>query len=75
MTITADVAVIGAGAFGLSVALHCAMRDRSVVVVERQTAGSQASRRAAGLFKSVQADELRTALARRSIEQVLTFGE
>jgi hypothetical protein len=59
MAVRVDVAVIGAGAFGLSVALHCALRGRSVAVVERKTAGSQASRRAAGLFKSVQADPLR----------------
>src|SRR5207237_77051 len=39
------------------------------------TAGSQASGRAAGLFKSVQADELRTRLARRSIALAATFGE
>src|SRR5260370_30608292 len=67
----ADVVVIGAGALGLSTALHCAIAGRSVVVVERDTAGSHASRRAAGLFKSVQADELRTGLARRSIAKAL----
>ena len=67
--------VIGAGALGLSTALHAALLGRSVIVVERHTAGSQASGRAAGLFKSVQADELRTRLARRSIELALTFGE
>jgi len=67
--------VIGAGALGLSTALHCAMSGRSVAVVERYTAGSQASGRAAGLFKSVQADELRTRLARRSITQAVTFAE
>ena len=44
----ADVVVIGAGALGLSTALHCAMAGRSVAVVERRTAGSQASGRAAG---------------------------
>src|SRR5581483_12115997 len=47
---------------------------RSVVVLERLTAGSQASGRAAGLFKSVQADELRTRLARRSITLAATFA-
>ena len=71
----ADVVVIGAGALGLSTALHCALLGRSVVVVERDTAGSQASGRAAGLFKSVQADELRTRLARRSIEQAASFAD
>jgi len=67
--------VIGAGALGLSTALHCAMSGRSVAVVERRTAGSQASGRAAGLFKSVQADELRTRLARRSIARAITFAD
>jgi glycine/D-amino acid oxidase-like deaminating enzyme len=71
----ADVVVIGAGALGLSTALHCAMSGRSVAVVERHTAGSQASGRAAGLFKSVQADELRTRLARRSITKAATFAD
>src|SRR5215472_3902941 len=71
----ADIVVIGAGALGLSTALHSALLGRSVVVVERETAGSQASGRAAGLFKSVQADELRTRLARRSIDKAVSFGD
>ena len=71
----ADIVVIGAGALGLSTALHCALAGRSVVVVDRDTAGSQASGRAAGLFKSVQADSLRTGLARRSIARAVTFGD
>jgi glycine/D-amino acid oxidase-like deaminating enzyme len=71
----ADVVVIGAGALGLSTALHCAIAGRSVVVVERDTAGSHASGRAAGLFKSVQADALRTVLARRSIAKAVTFAD
>jgi glycine/D-amino acid oxidase-like deaminating enzyme len=71
----ADVVVIGAGALGLSTALHCALAGRSVVVAERGMAGSQASGRAAGLFKSVQADELRTRLARRSIARAVSFAD
>ena len=67
--------MIGAGALGLAVALHCALDGRSVVVVERRAPGSQASGRAAGLFKSVQADELRTVLARRSIDRAISFGD
>jgi glycine/D-amino acid oxidase-like deaminating enzyme len=70
-----DVAVVGAGALGLSTALHCALRGASVAVVERRSAGSQASGRAAGLFKSVQADEFRTGLALRSIEKIVTFAD
>jgi glycine/D-amino acid oxidase-like deaminating enzyme len=73
--VDADVAVIGAGALGLSTALHCALAGRSVVVLDRQAAGSQASGRAAGLFKSVQADELRTRLARRSITRASSFAD
>jgi glycine/D-amino acid oxidase-like deaminating enzyme len=73
--VDADVVVIGAGALGLTTALHCAMSGRSVAVIERLTAGSQASGRAAGLFKSVQADELRTRLARRSITKAVTFAD
>jgi glycine/D-amino acid oxidase-like deaminating enzyme len=73
--VDADVVVIGAGALGLSTALHLALAGRSVAVLERLTAGSQASRRAAGLFKSVQADELRTRLARRSITRAATFAD
>jgi glycine/D-amino acid oxidase-like deaminating enzyme len=73
--VDADVVVIGAGALGLSTALHCAISGRSVAVVERRTAGSQASGRAAGLFKSVQADEPRTRLARRSITKAASFAD
>jgi len=73
--VDADVVVIGAGALGLSTALHCALAGRDVVVIDRFTAGSQASGRAAGLFKSVQADELRTWLARRSIARAARFAD
>jgi glycine/D-amino acid oxidase-like deaminating enzyme len=72
---SADLVVVGAGALGLSTALHAALLGQSVVVTERLTAGSQASGRAAGLFKSVQADELRTRLARRSIERAVSFAD
>jgi glycine/D-amino acid oxidase-like deaminating enzyme len=70
-----DLVVIGAGALGLSTALHAALAGQSVVVVDRDLAGSQASGRAAGLFKSVQADELRTRLARRSIARAISFAD
>jgi glycine/D-amino acid oxidase-like deaminating enzyme len=73
--VDADVVVIGAGALGLSTALHCALAGRSVLVADRHAAGSQASGRAAGLFKSIQADELRTRLARRSIARAVGFAD
>jgi glycine/D-amino acid oxidase-like deaminating enzyme len=71
----ADIVVIGAGALGLSTALHCALAGRSVVVLERGVAGGEASSRAAGLFKSVQADPLRTRLATRSIAKAASFED
>lgn len=70
-----DLVVIGAGALGLSTALHAALLGQSVLVLEQHSAGSQASGRAAGLFKSVQADDLRTRLARRSIERAASFAD
>ncbi len=71
----ADAVVVGAGALGLSTALHLALLGRDVVIVERGVAGSQASGRAAGLFKSIQADEVRSRLARRSIQRAAGFAE
>jgi hypothetical protein len=53
--------------------LHCALVYWSVAVVERHAAGRRHPERR-GLFKSVQADELRTRLARRSIEKAASFA-
>src|SRR5688572_28630409 len=72
--VDADVVVIGAGAFGLSVAYHLtALGAGRVVVLDRYAPGSQTSPRAAGLFKLVQADETRTRLAQLSIRKVTNF--
>lgn len=72
----ADAVVIGAGAFGLSVAYFLAREGAGrVVVLDRYAPGSQTSPRAAGLFKLIQGDELRTRLAQLAIETVLGFSE
>lgn len=72
----ADAVVIGAGAFGLSVAYFLAREGAGrVVVLDRYAPGSQTSSRAAGLFKLIQGDELRTRLAQLAIETVLGFSE
>jgi len=72
----ADVVVIGAGAFGLSTAYFLAREGVGrVVVLDRYAPGSQTSPRAAGLFKLIQGDELRTRLARLAIDTVLGFSE
>ncbi len=72
----ADAVVIGAGAFGVSVAYHLATLGlRRVVLVDRFEPGSQTSPKAAGLFKLIQADEGRTRLARLSVHKVTHFEE
>jgi glycine/D-amino acid oxidase-like deaminating enzyme len=72
----ADVVVIGAGAFGLSVAYHlAALGAGRVALLDRFQPGSQTSPRAAGLFKLVQADETRTRLKQLSIHKVTHFAE
>ncbi|MCX2726043.1 FAD-binding oxidoreductase [Thermomicrobium sp. 4228-Ro] len=70
----ANVVIIGTGAFGLSVAAQLARAGvTDVLVLDRFACSSQTSSRAAGLFKLVQADELRTHLARLSTEIVRSF--
>jgi glycine oxidase len=46
----ADVAVVGAGVIGLSIAWRLALRGLSVVVLERATAGAGASLAATGML-------------------------
>lgn len=72
----ADAVVIGAGAFGLSVAWHLWRQGAGeVVVLDRFAPASQTSPRAAGLFKLVQADEMRSLLAQMAIDIVTSFEE
>ncbi len=49
-THTTDVAVVGAGVIGLSIAFELARRGREVVVIERDNPGQHASTVAAGLL-------------------------
>ena len=68
----ADVVVVGAGAFGLGAAYQLARLGAGrVLVLDAREPGTQSSGRAAGLFKSVQADEPLTRLAALSREIVL----
>jgi len=74
MITDADVVIIGAGAFGVSTAFHlvqCGLKR--VALLDRFTPGSQSSPRAAGLFKGIQGDEVRTRLAALSINKMLNF--
>ena len=72
--IEADVVVVGAGAFGASVAFHlAARRRRKIVLVERYTEGSQTSPRAAGLTQQIRQTELLTRISVRSCRKIVDF--
>src|SRR4051812_45120100 len=71
----ADVVVIGAGAFGSSVAYHLAkLGKRNVVLLDRFELASQTSPRAAGLTSQVRATESLTRLAQRAVHKLERFA-
>jgi glycine/D-amino acid oxidase-like deaminating enzyme len=71
---SADAVVIGAGAFGFATAYHLAMAGlRHVVLLDQFEPGTQVSARAAGLFKLIQASEVKTRLAQRATTVVKQF--
>lgn len=73
---TADAVVIGAGAFGFATAYHLAKAGlRNVVLLDQFEPGTQVSARAAGLFKLVQASEVKTRLAQRATSVVTGFEQ
>ena len=67
---SADVVVVGSGAFGASVAYHLARRGVRVVVLERAALASQTSPRAAGLSSQVRATPALTRLAQRAVTKL-----
>jgi glycine/D-amino acid oxidase-like deaminating enzyme len=70
----ADAVVIGAGAFGFATAYHLAKAGiGKVVLLDQFEPGTQVSARAAGLFKLIQASEVKTRLAQRAITVVTEF--
>src|SRR6185369_4130826 len=68
MIASADVVVVGSGAFGASAAYHLARRGLRVAVLERAALASQTSPRAAGLTSQVRATPALTKLAAFSEE-------
>lgn len=72
---SADVVVIGSGAFGASVAYHLARRGAHVAVLERAGLASQTSPRAAGLSSQVRATPALTRLAQRAVSKLAEFSE
>jgi glycine/D-amino acid oxidase-like deaminating enzyme len=70
---SADVVVVGSGAFGASAAYHLAQRGARVVVLERAALASQTSPRAAGLTSQVRATPALTRLAQRAVTKLAAF--
>jgi len=64
---SADVVVVGSGAFGASAAYHLARRGARVAVLDRAALASQTSPRAAGLSSQVRATPALTKLAQRAV--------
>jgi glycine/D-amino acid oxidase-like deaminating enzyme len=72
---SADVVVVGSGAFGASAAYHLARRGVRVAVLERAALASQTSPRAAGLTSQVRATPALTRLAQRAVAKLAAFTE
>ncbi len=70
---SADVLVIGAGAFGAATAYQLARRGARVVVVDRHAIASQTSPRAAGLAATVRNTDLMTDVASRAAAMLVDF--
>jgi glycine/D-amino acid oxidase-like deaminating enzyme len=74
MVSTAEAVVIGAGAFGASLAYHLAKLGlRDVVLLDRFGVGGQTSPRAAGLTQQIRRERETTLLAKRSVEKFVEF--
>src|SRR2546428_11255622 len=70
-----DAVVIGAGAFGASIAFHLAKRGQRVAILERHAIASQTSPRAAGLTQQIRTDPIMTRLAMRSVAKIEQFAQ
>jgi glycine/D-amino acid oxidase-like deaminating enzyme len=71
----ADAVVIGAGAFGSSIAYHLARLGwRKTVLLDRHELASQTSPRAAGLSAQLRGTDLMTRLARRGVQLIRRFA-
>ncbi|HMH49388.1 MAG TPA: FAD-dependent oxidoreductase [Candidatus Acidoferrum sp.] len=73
MIASADVVIVGSGAFGASAAYHLARRGVRVAVLERAALASQTSPRAAGLTSQVRATAALTRLAQRAVAKLAAF--
>jgi glycine/D-amino acid oxidase-like deaminating enzyme len=72
---SADVVLVGSGAFGASAAYHLARRGARVAVLDRAGLATQTSPRAAGLSSQVRATPALTRLAQRAVTKLAAFTE
>jgi glycine/D-amino acid oxidase-like deaminating enzyme len=72
---SADVVVVGSGAFGASAAYHLTRRGARVAVLDRAGLAAQTSPRAAGLSSQVRATPALTRLAQRAVTKLAAFTE
>lgn len=70
---SADAVVIGAGAFGSSIAYHLARKGKRVALVDRNDVASQTSPRAAGQTQQIRFDRHTSLMAIRSVQKILDF--
>src|SRR4029453_4066170 len=75
MIASADVVVIGSGAFGASAAYHLARRGARVAVLERAALAAQTSPRAAGPSRRVRPTPALTRLAQRAVAKLAAFAD
>ena len=75
MITQASVVVVGAGAFGSSVAFHLAKAGLDVVLLDQYEVASQTSSRAAGLSGQIRASSLMTQLAVESVKKIERFSD
>lgn len=71
----AGVVVIGAGAFGTSVAFHLAQRGVQVALLDRYAIAAQTSPRAAGLAAQNRSTDAMARLMMRAVEKIIGFTE
>lgn len=70
MITKADAVVIGAGAFGASVAYYLARHGKQVALLDAHEVVTQTSPRAAGLTQQIRSDPQMTALAMQSVRRI-----
>ena len=70
MITQADAVVIGAGAFGASVAYYLARHGKQVALLDAHEVVTQTSPRAAGLTQQIRSDPQMTALAMQSVRRI-----